>query len=250
MDTDLRAALAAQLLAMGDNELVLGHRDSEWCGHAPILEEDIAFANLALDEIGHAHLWYTLMADLTGEDPETLPDRLVYFRPWEEFRCVPLVELPRGDWAFAILRQYFFDAAESIRLRRLSESRFTPLAETAAKIGPEESYHLRHTSAWVRRLGQGTGESRSRMQQALVELWPHTAQLFGPLPDEHLLAAAGWLPESAALREEWESLVRPLLEECGLVIQPGTGYPMHSPYLKLLVEEMQSVARLDEEAVW
>jgi ring-1,2-phenylacetyl-CoA epoxidase subunit PaaC len=109
MNPDLKAALAAQLLVMADDELVLGHRDSEWCGHAPILEEDIAFANIALDEIGHAVTWYGLLADLKGQDRETYPNRLVYHRDMLDFRCVQMVEQPKGDWAFSMLRQYLFD---------------------------------------------------------------------------------------------------------------------------------------------
>src|SRR5512139_3719105 len=101
LSAGLKAALADYLVAAGDDELILGHRLSEWCGHAPILEEDIAFANLALDEIGHASLWYTLAAELRGEDAVTYPDHLVYTRPADAYRCVQMVELPNGDWAFS-----------------------------------------------------------------------------------------------------------------------------------------------------
>src|SRR5512145_104879 len=116
MDEALHAAMRELLLALADDELVLGHRASEWCGHAPILEEDIAFANLALDELGHASLWYGLLAELRGQDPDSYPDLLIYWRPPQDFRCTQLIELPPGDWAFSMLRQYLFDAAESVRL--------------------------------------------------------------------------------------------------------------------------------------
>src|SRR5215471_16608308 len=141
-------ALPTYLLALADDELLLGHRDSEWTGHAPILEEDIAFANLAQDEIGHAALWYGLLRNLDGSDP----DRLIFFREPGAFRNAQLVELPKGDWAFSMLRQYLFDAAESVRLPLLAVSTHRPLAEAAAKIRPEELYHLRHTQAWIQRL--------------------------------------------------------------------------------------------------
>ncbi|MCL4257815.1 MAG: phenylacetate-CoA oxygenase subunit PaaC [Anaerolineales bacterium] len=152
-------ALSGYLIALADDELILGHRDSEWTGHAPILEEDIAFANLALDEIGHAKLWYELAADLLGEDKTTYPDKLVYFREPAQFRNMQLVELPKGDWAFSTLRQYLFDAFEALRLEALSQSSYTPLAEIAARIRTEELYHLRHSQAWVPRLGLGTQDS-------------------------------------------------------------------------------------------
>ena len=147
------------ILSLADDELILGHRDSEWCGHAPILEEDIAFANLALDEIGHANLWYGLLAGILEQDPLTYPDQLVYFRRPNDYRNIQMVELPNGDWAFSMLRQYLLDAAELVRLNALAQSQFIPLAEVAAKILKEELYHHRHSSAWVRRLGLGTATS-------------------------------------------------------------------------------------------
>lgn len=254
MKEDLEAALSAQLLAMGDDELLLGHQDSEWCGRAPILEEDIAFANLALDELGHAQLWYYLLAELAGEDPEAYPDRLVFTRPWQDFRCMQLVELPRGDWAFSMLRQYLFDAAEAVRLEKLASSRYTPLAEVAARICPEESYHLRHTTAWVHRLASGTEESHTRMQRALTELWPYTLQLFAPLPQEPLLVSSGWLPDPAELQAAWQERVYPVLGAGGLSLPSSSsslsGRSEHSPGFETLIAEMQSVARMDSEAIW
>lgn len=254
MDVSLQTALAARLLALGDDELVLGQRDSEWCGHAPILEEDIAFANLALDEIGHASLWYALLAGLLGKDPTTYPDELVYRREVNGFRCARMVELPVGDWAFSMLRQYLFDAAESARLAELVNSRYAPLAETAAKVRKEEVYHLRHTEAWTRRLALGAEESHRRMQAALDALWPATAQLFAPLPGEERLSEAGILPPAGAVQSAWLGRVGPVLQECGLVTPQGPSAPLeretHTPYLKVLVSEMQSVARMEPEAAW
>src|SRR5436190_23237046 len=153
---DSPPGLAAQLLGMADDEMVLGHRDSEWCGHAPILEEDIAFANLALDELGHAIIWYQLVADLMGKDPNVLPDELAYQRPAADFQNVRMVELPKGDWAFTLMRQYLFDTYEAVMLEKMAESQYEPLAGAAAKIRKEEIYHQRHSSAWVHRLGLGT----------------------------------------------------------------------------------------------
>ena len=252
IDPTLAAPLVERLLAQADDELILAHRHSEWAGHAPILEEDIAFANLALDEMGHAALWYGLREALTGESA----DRLIFFRDAGAYRNVQLVELPRGDWAFSMLRQYLFDAAESITLPHLAASSYRPLAEAAAKIATEERYHLRHTSLWLRRLGLGTAESHARLQAALDVLWPYARQLFVPLPGDATLVAAQVIPNAAALRREWEGLTRPFLVECGLAI-PDDALPRrdiprteHTEHLVSLLGEMQSVARLDPAAEW
>ena len=239
-------ALAPLLLALADDELILGHRDSEWCGHAPILEEDIAFANLAQDELGHAALWYGLAEPLLGRST----DDLIFRRGAAEYRCAQLVALPKGDWAHAMTRQFLFDAAEAVRLPALAASTYAPLAERAAKIRTEELYHLRHTQAWVKRLGLGTEESHQRMQLAVDALWPYALQLFVPLPEEAELAAEGVVPNAAAVRREWEALAGEVLREAGLAV-PVEAAPAalsrtdSGPHLTRLLEEMQSVARLE-----
>ena len=256
MGAELDTALQSQLIAMADDELVLGQRDSEWCGRAPILEEDIAFANLALDEIGHAKVWYSLAADLSGENPALFPDKVVFTRPASSFRCIQMVELPNGDWAFSMLRQYLFDAAEMVRLAELVHNRYTPLAEASAKIQKEELYHYRHTRAWVERLGQGTEESHRRMQSALDELWQPAQQIWRPLPEEEVLVEAGYLPASSELEQAWLNLVNPILRISGLSIpQPGgarltPSRQAHTPHLGILVAEMQSLVRLEPQAEW
>ncbi len=243
-------ALANRLLALADDELVLAHRNSEWTGHAPILEEDIGLANLAQDELGHATLWYELRQPLTGQTP----DQLVYFRHPEEWRNVQLTEWPRGDWAFTMLRQFLFDAYELALLTRLAESPHTGLAHTAAQIRREELYHLRHSGAWVRRLGLGTEESHRRMQAALTRLWPLSAQLFAPLPDEALLVQAGYFPPLAEVRQDWLARVTPALTAAELTPPTLGGTDLrrdqHSPHLTELLAELQSVARADPEAEW
>lgn len=252
MDGPTQGALLDRLLAMADDELVLAHRNSEWTGHAPILEEDIAFANIALDELGHASIWYGVRTKLTGEDP----DRLVFFRDAGEYRNIQLVELPRGDWAFSMLRQYLFDAAELTGLRHLSGSAYAPLAEAAAKIATEEIYHVRHTQVWLRRLGLGTDESHGRLQRALDVLWPYARQLFVPLPGDPLLVEAGFIPPAALVGREWEERTRPFLAACDLAV-PEAALPKrdiprseHTEHLMALLAEMQSVARADPEAEW
>jgi ring-1,2-phenylacetyl-CoA epoxidase subunit PaaC len=251
MNADLQRVLTNRLLAFADDELILGHRNSEWAGHAPILEEDIAFANIAQDEMGHAAIWYQLYCEMTGEDP----DRLVFERDAAAYQNVQMVELPNGDWAFSLLRQYLFDAAEMARLIRLLESGYGPMKAAAAKIRPEEMYHYRHTSAWVRRLGLGTEESHRRMQNALDQLWFYAQQLFVPLPDETMLAEAGYVPEPAGLRQEWEGVVVPFLTEAGLQVPATNGPPVlgreeYSPHRVALLTEMQEVARAFPGAEW
>lgn len=251
LEAYLRAYLRAYLLAHADDHLILAHRNSEWIGHAPILEEDIALANIAQDELGHATLFYDLVCALGGDDP----DRLAFWREAGEFRCVQMVEMPRGDWAFTMLRQYLFDAAETILLAHLVHSSYAPLAQAAAKMRNEEIYHLRHTTAWIKRLGLGTAESHQRTQAALDALWPLAQQLFAPLPGQADLASAGIVPDGESWRQAWLAEVRPFLTTCSLVIPaneapPTTDRTRHSAHLAPLLADLQQVARMEQEAVW
>jgi ring-1,2-phenylacetyl-CoA epoxidase subunit PaaC len=254
VESEVKTALQSWLLARGDDELILGQRDAEWCGLAPILEEDIAFANIALDELGHGALFYALLAELVDEDPRAYPDQLTFWREEEEFRNIQMVELPRGDWAFSMLRQFLFDSAELALLEALEGSLYTPLAEAAAKIRTEELYHERHTRLWVQRLGGGTEESRGRLQAALGALWPYTGQFFSPLPGEDLLVRENFIPPAHSLAPSWERRAIPLLQEIGLRLPPGPRLELersqHTSHLKVLLEEMQSTARLEPGAEW
>ena len=171
------------------------------------------------------------------------------------FRNVRLVELPRGDWAFTMTRQYLFDVFDLVRLAQLTNSAYQPLAEVAAKVRPEELYHYRHTHTWVKRLGLGTAESNQRMQAALNELWPYAQQLFQPTPGEHLLVEAGYVPDPAGLHTAWTETVVPFLRQCDLVVPDSPaaeqdGRDVHTPHLEQLVNELQEVARLDPQAQW
>jgi ring-1,2-phenylacetyl-CoA epoxidase subunit PaaC len=255
LDARLRAALDSRLLGLADDEFILGHRNSEWTGHGPILEEDIAFANLALDELGHGILWYRIVAVLRGEDPETYPDKLVYARNGRDFKNVDVVALPHTDWGFSILRQYLFDAYESIHVPALGASRYRPIAEAAAKIKQEEVYHLYHTKEWVRRLGLGTDESRRRIQSALEQLWGSFQHLFAPGPDESLLTDAGITPDLARIHVDWTNLVVPFLESCSLVVPDNVVVPKARPLadpqrMESLIGELQQVSKIAPGAVW
>jgi ring-1,2-phenylacetyl-CoA epoxidase subunit PaaC len=244
-------ALLNKLLALADDEMILSHRNAEWIGHGPILEEDIAIGNIAQDELGHATVWYGLYCEITGDDP----DELVFLRDSADFRNVQMVELPKGDWAFTMLRQYLFDAYELVTLNALQESSYQRLAEAVAKIRNEEIYHYRHTSTWVKRLGLGTEESHGRMQNALDELWPYAQQLFVALPDEAVLVEEGIVRETADLHTNWSNLVIPHLTNSGLDI-PQNNTPFartrtqHTSHLADLLQDMQKIARLDAAAKW
>ncbi len=251
MPEPLREAVGNLLLAMADEEVLIGHRDSEWVGHAPILEADIAIASIAQDEIGHAILWYSLLQELGWPDP----DRMAYFRDPPEFRNATLVELPRGDWAFTVVRQFLFDFAEKVRLEALMGSAWTPLAEAAAKVRREETYHLMHSRAWIARLGDATEESHQRMQAALDLAWPHALGLFEPAPGEALRVAEGIQPPEAELRARWEAEVRPILEAASLVIpqaEPiyGGRAGRHTEHLASLLADFQLVARSGLGETW
>lgn len=242
--------ISQKVLEYADDSFILGHRNSEWTGHAPILEEDIGFTNLALDELGHAQLWYGLYQELTG----TEPDRMIYFRGADDWRNTQFVELPKGDWAFSMLRQYLFDVYENVLLEKLVESADPRIAEIANKIRSEEIYHLRHTSNWVKRMGLGTEASHARMQRALDELWAYAQQLFVPLVGEAELVEAKIVPEIGAVRSEWEKKVSAHLTASGLAM-PVLGSTVtnsreqHTEHLAELVADLQEVARLEKFGV-
>jgi ring-1,2-phenylacetyl-CoA epoxidase subunit PaaC len=257
LEPHARAALALRLLLWADDELIFAHRNSEWTGHAPILEEDIALANLAQDELGHATLWYGLYAALAGRD-ETYADELVYLRDAAGWRNVQMVELPKGDWAFTMLRHYLFDAYESLLLPQLVQSAHAPLAAAAQTMLREERYHLQHCEIWVKRLGLGSAESAQRMQAALDVLWPLAAQLFAPLPEDDALVAAGMLAKPVhVLSGDWHAGCAAHLKACGLKppVQQSSSIGQisrseHTPNLAVLLNELQRVARADPKAEW
>ncbi len=158
---EARDAVTGLLLTMADDEFVIGFWDSEWTGIAPLLEEDVAFSSIAQDELGHARVWYEMLAQLTGDGA----DRLAFHRDPEEYRHARLLDHPRNDWAFSIVRRWLYDTADSARLSALAESSFEPLAEVVAKVRREERYHLMHLDAWLRRLasvGRRAARSHSR----------------------------------------------------------------------------------------
>jgi len=256
-----RQPLLRFILSLADDELVLGHRDSEWTGHAPILEEDIALANIAQDEIGHSLVWFTLYEELTGHSP----DSMAFERSWREFTCSRFVSYPIGDFAYTVVRQYLFDAAEQVRLRMLSESKSDALNEIAGKLEREEAYHLLHSQGLVERLGDATEESHRHMQAALDQAFPQALGLFESLEGEEELVRGGIFPGNRLLRDEWLEHVVPVLNEAslrppvqrqrerwGIACRPDEGGRRgeHVKPLEKLVGDMQMVYTLAPSAKW
>ena len=253
---EVTAALFQYLQRLGDDQLIIGHRLSEWCGHAPILEEDIALANISLDSIGAAAALLRVAGHIEGKGRDE--DALSYFRNPQDFMNCRLVEQPRGDFGLTIVRQFLFDAYAVLLFSELSRSTYDDLAGIAGKTAKEAQYHLRHSREWLVRLGDGTSESHDRVQTALNDLWDFVPELFMPDASEHLLVAAGLAPDSASLLPRWEEIVKPALTEATLripewssyVITKGTRRILHTEHIGHLLTEMQSVARQHPGASW
>ncbi len=209
LDASTRDALAELLLAVADDEFVIGFWDSEWTGIAPMLEEDVATSSIAQDEIGHARALYELLAEVTDDDA----DRIAYGRKPDSYRHASLLNHRRGDWAFSVARRYLYETADAVRLEALARSAHEPLAQLAGKMRREETYHLLHAETWLRRLADGPPDVRERLADALRRLWDDAQQLFAPLDGEGVLVAAGILPEPmATLHAAWTARVRASLE--------------------------------------
>lgn len=240
------------LLRPGDNALILSERLGEWCGHGPVLEEDIALTNVALDLLGQARMWLGYAGELAGRDE----DQLAFLRDAGEFRNVLLVEQPNGDFAHTMVRQFFFDAWHHLLLEKLSDSTDERIRGIAAKAFKEVTYHLRRSADWVVRLGDGTGESHSRMQLAIADLWIYTGELFemDPLENEMMQSGAGC--DLAALRAPWMSEIGRVFADATLEIpnqtwmQHGGKRGVHSEKLGYILAEMQFLQRAYPGAKW
>jgi ring-1,2-phenylacetyl-CoA epoxidase subunit PaaC len=248
-------ALVQFLLRMGDNTLVLGHRVSEWCGHAPILEEDIALANTALDLIGQTQLWLGLAAEVEGKDGDA--DKLAFLRDVWDFRNVLLVELPNGDFGQTLMRQFLFDAYQSIMLGRLMKSSDPRVAAIAEKASKEVAYHVERSADTVVGLGDGTPESHARMQAALEYLYPYVGEMFLSDDVDAAMFAAGIAPDPASLRAEYDALVGRVMAEATLKVpekafvhKGGRSGFMHTEHLGHLLTQMQWLQRAYPGATW
>jgi len=248
------AALVKYLLRLGDDRLVLGHRTSEWCGHGPILEEDIALANIALDLIGEANLLLTLAAQTEGR--ERTEDSLAYLRDAIEYRNALMVELPKGDFGFTIIRHFFFGVFSLLQMDALQKSANADLAGIAAKAVKESRYHVRHSAQWVLTLGDGTAESHDRAQRAVDDLWRYTGELFMADDVEREVASQGLGVDPSTLESAWQTQVTDVLSRATLTV-PKVGYMQrggrdgkHTEHLGHMLSEMQIVARSHPGASW
>jgi ring-1,2-phenylacetyl-CoA epoxidase subunit PaaC len=250
-------ALFEYLLRLGDDRLILGHRLSEWCGHGPILEEDIALANVALDLLGQATIVLRMAGEVEGQGRNE--DALAYFREATDFRNCQLVELPNGDFGFTIARQFLFDVYDVVLLEALTRSDNAELAAVAAKSLKEARYHVRHSGEWMLKLGDGTAESHRRVQTALDTLWRFTPELFVPDDVDAELVQAGIAPDLAELKPKWEAIVRDVLDRATLTTPNDAPRPSgarggrrgaHTEHLGHLLAEMQIVARSHPGATW
>lgn len=254
-------SLIAYTLQLADNALILGQRNSEWCGHGPVLEQDIAITNISLDLIGQARNFYQYAASLINHSDGTAAnpaseDSLAYLRTEREFKNLLLVELPNGDWAQTVLRQFFFSQYQYLLFQQLQFSKDEQIAAIAAKSIKEVSYHLRWSSEWVIRLGDGTRESHDRMEKAMNELWAYTGEMFEPAGYEKEMAV-----ESEKIKKEWNEKVRQVLEEATLTLPPasekgsvfmhtGGKNGIHTEYMGHLLTELQYMQRAYPGCEW
>lgn len=242
------------LYKMADDQLIIGHRNSEWTGLGPLLEEDIAFSSMAQDKVGQSQHLYQLLHELGASDPDTV----AFTRNAKQFHCCQLVELPIGDYSFSIVRHFLFDFAEALRFEALSNSSFQPLAQVARKFKGEIKYHTLHANTWMQQLGNGNEESKAKMQSALNEAWPYALGIFEKGHFENQLIENKVFFGEEALKQQWLDLVSPLIKKAGLKVPHGTKNTkgiggrvgIHTEYLQPLLNEMTEVYALDPSADW
>lgn len=242
------------LLHLADNPLILGQRLGEWCGHGPVLEQDIALTNISLDLIGQARLLYQYIADLPGQDTDE--DRLAMLRYEHEYLNLLLVEQPNTDFGYTIVRQFLYDAFNLLQYEYLSDHPDTRLNEIAVKTLKEIKYHYRYSSEWMLRLGDGTDESHRRVQEALNRLWRYTGELFKPANYETELISTGWAPDLKPLEAMWHEKVTSVLQEAGLkkpeqeTMIYGGKEGRHSEHMGYILTELQYMQRTYPAMKW
>ena len=251
LDPEARDALAELLLAVADDEFVIGFWDSEWTGIAPMLEEDVATSSIAQDELGHAKALYELLAGLTDDEP----DRIAFGRDPDAFRHAALLNHARGDWAFSVARRYLYETADAVRLAALARSTHEPLAALAGKMRREETYHLLHAEAWIGRLARAGGDGRARLARSLEELWPDAQEVFAPLEAEERLLQHGLLLQPMAdLHATWRATVEPVLGPIAGSMPDAAptsdGRRRRTEDFRWLHGEFTMVARSEEGATW
>lgn len=264
-------------LQLADNALILGHRLGEWCGHGPVLEQDIALTNISLDHIGQARSLYQHAAHLANEIPQderakifqsvTLnnkinngellqEDDLPYLRDVWDYRNVLLTEQPNGDWAYTVARSFFYDVFYFLYYTKLKESKDTQLAAIAEKSLKEVAYHQRWSSEWMIRLGDGTAESKQRIQNAVNDYWQYTGELFNMSDAEKAMLEKGIGVDAPALKADWDAKVDAIFKEATLTVpeddwmQKGGKQCRHSEHLGFILAELQYIQRAYPGMEW
>lgn len=247
-------ALKELLYKMADDLLVFGHRNSEWTGFGPLLEEDIAFSSMAQDKIGQSQALYQLLHQLGEQEPDTV----AFMRNANQFHNCTLVELPNREYDFSLVRHFLFDTADALRWQMLMQCSYTPLAQLAAKVRGELRYHTLHANTWIKQLGSATEESIGRLQQSLNELAPYALGMFERSPYEDQLMADKIFEGEKALEARWQQAIEKTLAQTQLTLPDwkiqtphvGGRVGQHTEHLQPLLDEMSEVFRIDPGAEW
>ncbi len=247
-------AIKELLYKMADDQLILGHRNSEWTGFGPLLEEDIAFSSMAQDKIGHSLALYSILEQLGERDPDTI----AFTRNANQYHNCILTELPNGEYDFSLIRHFLFDTAEALRFELLKNSSFEPLAQVARKVRGELRYHTLHANTWIKQLGMATEESISRLQNALNFAFPYAMGIFEESPFEKELIESGVFLGEKELKSQWLTKVETVINQTSLHLPDlllqeailGGRLGKHSEHLQPLLNEMSEVFKIDPTAKW
>lgn len=247
-------ALKEFLYKVADDQLILGHRNSEWTGFGPLLEEDIAFSSMAQDKVGQSQALYEILHSLGEQNPDTI----AFMRNANQFHNCIFTELPNGEYDFSLIRHFLYDTALSIRFEMLTRSSYKPLAELATKIRGELKYHTLHANTWVKQLGSATAESIGRLQTSLAYALPFALGMFERSPYEDDIIKAGLFDGEEILKEKWIKKVEDILRQTSLQLPDvrnltpveGGRIGKHSEHLQPLLDEMSEVFKIDPTAEW
>ena len=247
-------ALKELLYKLADDQLILGHRNSEWTGFGPLLEEDIAFSSMAQDKIGQSQALYNMLHDLGEQQPDTI----AFMRNAYQFHNSIFVELPNGEYDFSLIRHFLYDTAEAIRFEMLSHSSYQPLAELSRKVRGEVRYHTLHANTWIKQLGSATEESITRLQRSLEFAFPYALGMFEKSPCENDLITSGIFEGEEVLFHRWNKRIEEIVLQTNLqlpdwkIVNPVYGGRIgnHSEHLQPLLDEMSEVFKIDPQAEW
>jgi ring-1,2-phenylacetyl-CoA epoxidase subunit PaaC len=247
-------ALKELLYKMADDQLIIGHRNSEWTGIGPLLEEDIAFSSMAQDKLGHSLQMYNLLHELGESEPDTV----AFTRNASQFHNCQLVELPIGEYDFSLIRHFLFDYAEAIRFAMLSESSYTPLAQLSKKISGEIRYHDLHARTWITQLGSSTDEAIEKLQKSLDFAFPYALGIFEKSEFENELISDNIFKGEEELKNRWLEKISDTLKKTNLILPDaklvspimGGRVGKHTEHLQPLLDEMTEVVKIDPSAEW